>query len=142
VLFEPPRQSEFGQSEEILSKKAPYLRDANFTWTKSGDGSITPGRRNFCLQIEGELAFKEGKVNLICGPTGSGKTSLLMALLGASVSIVWLLFSTLSGEMYFNPSGPSSVCHLPREDGVAYAAQESWVLNDTIRVRHFISRVS
>jgi hypothetical protein len=39
------------------------------------------------------------------------------------------------GEMYFNPSGPSSVHHLPREDGVAYAPQESWVINETIRVR-------
>jgi hypothetical protein len=38
------------------------------------------------------------------------------------------------GEIHFNPSGPSSVCHLPRENGVAYAAQEAWVMNETIRV--------
>jgi hypothetical protein len=35
--------------------------------------------------------------------------------------------------MHFIPSSPDSWFHLPRESGVAYAAQESWVLNETIR---------
>lgn len=34
------------------------------------------------LRIENELTFKQGYINLIVGPTGSGKTSMLMALLG------------------------------------------------------------
>lgn len=34
------------------------------------------------LHVEEELVFKRGKINMIIGPTGSGKTSLLMALLG------------------------------------------------------------
>ena len=83
-------------------------------------GPATPGstRRNFNLRIEGEVIFKQGKINLIVGPTGCGKTSLLMALLG---------------ELHYVPSGPDSWFNLPRESGVAYAAQESWVQNDTIR---------
>ena len=64
------------------------------------------------------MVFKQGKVNLIVGPTGCGKTSLLMALLG---------------ELHYVPSGPDSWFNLPREGGVAYAAQESWVQNETIR---------
>ncbi len=71
------------------------------------------------LRIEDEVIFQRGKLNLIVGPTGAGKTSLLMALLG---------------EMHYIPSGPDSFVNLPRAAGVAYAAQESWVLNDTIRV--------
>lgn len=55
---------------------------------------------------------------MIVGPTGCGKTSLLMALLG---------------ELHYVPSGPDSWFNLPRENGVAYAAQESWVQNETIR---------
>jgi hypothetical protein len=39
------------------------------------------------------------------------------------------------GEMHFTPSGPTSWFNLPRKGGVAYAAQESWVQNETIRVR-------
>ena len=41
--------------------------------------------------------------------------------------------SSLTGEMHFIPSVPDSWYNLPRENGVAYAAQESWVQNETIR---------
>ncbi|PCH35071.1 hypothetical protein WOLCODRAFT_145639 [Wolfiporia cocos MD-104 SS10] len=58
------------------------FKDTSFTWANNNDGTLTPRRRNFTLRIEGELFFKRGCVNLVVGPTGSGKTSLLMALLG------------------------------------------------------------
>lgn len=35
--------------------------------------------------------------------------------------------------MHWIPSSPDSWYNLPRAGGVAYAAQESWVLNETIR---------
>lgn len=38
------------------------------------------------LHVEDELLFKRGCFNLIVGSTGCGKTSLLMALLGQSLS--------------------------------------------------------
>ncbi|KZS96535.1 P-loop containing nucleoside triphosphate hydrolase protein [Sistotremastrum niveocremeum HHB9708] len=104
-----------------IDKSSVLIRDAVFTWDKIGSssGTATPSRRrNFKLQIDGDLTFKPGVVNLICGPTASGKTSLLMALLG---------------EMYFQPSLPTGTYNLPRDGGVAYAAQETWVLNETIR---------
>ncbi|KAK7062494.1 ATP-binding cassette transporter [Favolaschia claudopus] len=94
------------------------FRDAMFTWSNENDGSATPSRHRFTLRIDDELLFKRGRFNLVLGPTGAGKTSLLMALLG---------------EMHFIPATPSSWYNLPREGGVAYAAQESWVLNETIR---------
>ncbi|KAF7368881.1 ATP-binding cassette transporter [Mycena venus] len=95
------------------------FRDAMFTWSNDEqiDGALTPSSRRFILKIEGELFFKPG-FNIVVGPTGSGKTSLLMALLG---------------EMYMIPSSPASWFNLPRTKGVSYAAQESWVLNDTIK---------
>ncbi|KAI0758154.1 multidrug resistance-associated ABC transporter [Fomes fomentarius] len=96
------------------------IRAASFTWSNENDGTLTPGpnRRNFTLRIEDEVVFKRGRFNLIVGPTGSGKTSLLMALLG---------------ELHYVPNGPESYVSLPRLGGVAYAAQESWVQNETIR---------
>ena len=39
----------------------------------------------------------------------------------------------LLGEMHFEPLTPGAWVNLPREGGVAYAAQESWVQNETIR---------
>ncbi|KAJ7045853.1 hypothetical protein C8F04DRAFT_1066426 [Mycena alexandri] len=95
------------------------FRDATFSWSaEETDGTLTPSSRKFLLKIDGELLFKPGCVNLVVGPTGSGKTSLLMALLG---------------EMHLVPSTLSSWYNLPRARGVSYAAQESWVMNDTIR---------
>ncbi|KZT29509.1 P-loop containing nucleoside triphosphate hydrolase protein [Neolentinus lepideus HHB14362 ss-1] len=96
------------------------LKDVTFSWSAEEiNESLTPSKRNFRLRIEDELLFKKGCVNLVIGPTGSGKTSLLMAL--------------LVGEMHFIPSGPGSWFGLPRGRGVAYAAQEAWVQNETIR---------
>jgi hypothetical protein len=37
------------------------------------------------------------------------------------------------GEMHFIPSTADAWFNLPRKGGVAYAAQESWVQNETIR---------
>ncbi|KAG8864769.1 hypothetical protein FRB96_003355 [Tulasnella sp. 330] len=95
------------------------FRNATFAWrTDVADGVTTPSRRNFQLRIEDDLFFEKGKLNLIIGPTGSGKTSLLMALLG---------------EMHFKQEGIDSFFNLPRDDGIAYCAQEPWVQNATIK---------
>jgi len=92
------------------------------------------------LQIEGDLEFVPGKINLITGPTGCGKTSLLMSLLGRpfrlGVRDQQLSYICL-GEMIHTPLSSDGRYTLPREGGVAYAAQESWVMNETIRVRCF-----
>ena len=119
------------ESEAAVIRSAPIseeyensigIRHASFTWANDSTKlAVTPGgtqRRMFTLRVDSELVFKRGKLNLIVGPTGSGKTSLLMALLG---------------EMHYIPAGPDSFVSLPREAGVAYAAQESWVQNDTIK---------
>ncbi|KAJ7700269.1 hypothetical protein B0H16DRAFT_1642910 [Mycena metata] len=84
------------------------FRNATFAWSKEDDGGVTPSRKQFTLRIDGELLFERGKINLVVGPTGSG-------------------------EMHWIPSSPDSWYNLPRSSGVAYATQESWVLNETIR---------
>ncbi len=77
------------ESEIILSQNnAPNdvigIRHSSFRWSNDEDGMSTPGTapRNFTLRIEDEVTFRRGHINLIVGPTGSGQTSLLMALLG------------------------------------------------------------
>jgi len=58
------------------------IRKAAFSWSNEDNETSTPSRRSFLLRIEEELQFVPKKINVIFGPTGSGKTSLLMALLG------------------------------------------------------------
>ncbi|KDR83062.1 hypothetical protein GALMADRAFT_57261 [Galerina marginata CBS 339.88] len=95
------------------------FNNAEFAWSKvTVSGTESPPSRSFRLRSDGLVAFKKGSINLIVGPTGSGKTSVLMALLG---------------EMHFIPSGMDSAYNLPRAGGIAYAAQESWVQNATIK---------
>ncbi|KAF7353853.1 P-loop containing nucleoside triphosphate hydrolase protein [Mycena venus] len=104
-----PRLSQNYNDEEI------GFNNATFSWTSSDNA---PNQRRFLLQIDGQVFFKRNCINLIVGPTGSGKTSILMALLG---------------EMHFISSSRDSWFNLPRGAGVAYASQQSWVRNDTIR---------
>ncbi|KAF7305977.1 ATP-binding cassette transporter [Mycena chlorophos] len=123
-LHETELLDSFTEEETQIVVDAPSsdiigFRDATFAWTnEETDGTATPSSRRFLLKIDGELFFKPGTVNLVIGPTGSGKTSLLMALLG---------------EMHLVKSNLSAWYNLPRGGGVSYASQESWVLNDTIK---------
>ncbi|KAF9015463.1 ATP-binding cassette transporter [Cyathus striatus] len=104
--------------ESLPNNSEIGFRDATFVWSSDADGTLTPSKRKFLLKVDGEILFTHGAINLIVGPTGCGKTSLLMALLG---------------EMHYIPAGPHSWFNLPRYGGVAYAAQESWVQNETIK---------
>lgn len=112
------------------------FNNASFSWSRASSGTSTPSGRNFILRVESELVFKRGGFNIICGKTGSGKSSLLLALLGTfTLSRVELaLIVDAQGEMHFLPSGSDSWFSLPRKAGIAYAAQESWLQNDTIKV--------
>ncbi|KIJ23254.1 hypothetical protein M422DRAFT_786228 [Sphaerobolus stellatus SS14] len=106
-------------AETISSADVIGFKDATFSWhIEAASESLTPSSRPFKLRVDGELTFEKGGITLIVGPTGCGKTSMLMALLG---------------EMHFIPSTVDSWFNLPREGGIAYAPQESWVQNATIR---------
>ncbi|KAI0258861.1 P-loop containing nucleoside triphosphate hydrolase protein [Gloeopeniophorella convolvens] len=102
-----------------LSNEVIGFNNANFIWSKDeAIGTLTPSQKRFVLRVPDEVLFRRHAFNMIIGPTGCGKTSLLMALLG---------------EMHFIPTQVDSWFHLPRANGVGYAAQGSWVQNETIR---------
>ncbi|KAI5285642.1 hypothetical protein KEM54_000408 [Ascosphaera aggregata] len=80
--------------------------------------------------IDISLDFHIGALNVIAGPTGSGKSSLLMALLGE--------MKLLSGEVHLPGSGIDRPSLRPdpytgMTESVAYCAQEAWLVNATIR---------
>ncbi|KAK7690650.1 hypothetical protein QCA50_005749 [Cerrena zonata] len=85
------------------------IHASRFTWT-ADEADNTPS--SFSLDVPDVITFERNQVHLITGPTGCGKTSLLMALLG---------------EMHRIPLSDNSKVNLPRADGVAYHAQEPWI---------------
>ncbi|KAI9807288.1 MAG: hypothetical protein M1833_000031 [Piccolia ochrophora] len=102
------------------------------------DGATCTWGRRIYQDIDGPAAFSllnmnvrfhVGQLNIIAGPTGSGKTSLLMALLGEM---------TLTEGTVYLPGGLSREDLRPdRETGltesVAYCAQQAWLVNDTVK---------
>ncbi|KAJ7212213.1 P-loop containing nucleoside triphosphate hydrolase protein [Mycena pura] len=105
-------------SVEDLQNNAPEncskigFQEAEFSWSSEADSSA------FRLCIGSEVVFQRGVINLIVGPTGVGKTAMLLALLG---------------EMHFTPAGSEPWVNLPRNEGVAYTSQQPWVENATIK---------
>jgi ABC-type multidrug transport system fused ATPase/permease subunit len=75
------------------------------------------------------LLFKVGDLNVIVGPTGSGKTSLLMALLGE--------MTKLKGDVHLPGGRSREDLKLHPETGltesIAYCAQQAWLVNGTVK---------
>ncbi|OLN86882.1 ATP-dependent bile acid permease 2 [Colletotrichum chlorophyti] len=108
-------------------EKVIGLRKANFIWG-GRDAVADDGSLAFRL-LDIDVDFKIGKLNIIAGPTGSGKTSLLMALLGE--------MTLVDGKVYC-PGGRSREEVRPDPetglaDTVAYVAQAAWLVNANIK---------
>lgn len=103
------------------------LEHATLSWD-STEKSSKAGKSAFRL-IDMDVDFIVGKLNVIAGPTGSGKTSLLMALLGE--------MQLLDGAVHL-PGGYSRQQLRPDPEtglteSVAYCAQQAWLVNATIK---------
>ncbi|KAF9213805.1 hypothetical protein BGZ59_004794 [Podila verticillata] len=69
--------------------------------------------------------FPVGQLSLIVGPTGSGKSALLLALLGE--------LERLEGSMYLPRLDYDKSRSHDRGSGIAYVSQTAWLQNTTIR---------
>ncbi|RDA90239.1 hypothetical protein CP533_6863 [Ophiocordyceps camponoti-saundersi (nom. inval.)] len=103
------------------------FRGATLIWG-GRDTVASDGSRAFRL-LDVDVDFAIGKLNIIAGPTGSGKTSMLMGLLGEM---------TLMEGRVFCPGGRSREDVRPDpETGlantIAYVAQAAWLVNANIR---------
>lgn len=108
-------------------KKIIGFKDATFSWggKESTPEAVSTAYRLMDLDIE----FEIGKLNIIAGPTGSGKTSLLMALLGE--------MTLIKGSVYL-PGGYSREDVRPDPqtgltESIAYCAQQAWLVNANIK---------
>lgn len=99
---------------------------ATFSW-ESSDASNT-SKADFKLR-DLNIDFKIGELNVVIGPTGAGKTSLLLALLGEMELTEGRVF--LPSAMNRDDVTPNPQTGLA--ETVAYCAQQAWLLNDTLR---------
>ncbi|KAI1489072.1 ABC transporter type 1, transmembrane domain-containing protein [Biscogniauxia mediterranea] len=103
------------------------FRGATLAWGNK-DAIGADGSMSFRL-LDLDVDFKIGKLNIIAGPTGSGKTSMLMALLGE--------MSLVKGKVYL-PGGRSREDVRPDPatglaETCAYVAQTAWLVNANIK---------
>lgn len=74
------------------------------------------------------IDFRVGELNVVVGPTGSGKTALLLGLLGE--------LDLLDGKVYvpsLTPRDELETEHDGLTNSVAYCSQNPWLLNSTIK---------
>ncbi|CAE6501788.1 unnamed protein product [Rhizoctonia solani] len=118
------------------------LVSATISWpqTRFGGGSSAPSvastpRARFTIS-DLSLEFPDGELSLICGKLGSGKTLLLLALLGEA--------DILAGQLIAPRSPPDALAKLSQETNLnhsnwivrgicAYVPQTAWLQNDSIK---------
>ncbi|KAI9197380.1 P-loop containing nucleoside triphosphate hydrolase protein [Polychytrium aggregatum] len=104
----------------LFRKKTPETTPLLDGASTSGSSSSESPKASFTLR-DINITFPDGKLSTICGSTGSGKSSIIRALLGE--------MSVLQGSnRMIDPrfkTGPRS--------GVAFVAQTAWLANATIR---------
>ncbi|KAK4048522.1 hypothetical protein OIV83_004690 [Microbotryomycetes sp. JL201] len=92
------------------------------------DGNETEAAEEQPFELQDvSIEFPVGQMTLISGPTGSGKTSMFLALLGE--------MDRVAGEVVLHKGTPASGVdeHTGLYDGVAYASQLPWLQHASIK---------
>ncbi|KAI5303120.1 hypothetical protein KEM56_007887 [Ascosphaera pollenicola] len=127
------------KSEEVDGEPRIALDNATLSWHSPGTKTTVDSEEQAAAEaassegfrlIDVSVDFHIGALNVIAGPTGAGKSSLLMALLGE--------MKLLSGSVHLPGSGLDRPSLRPDPatgltESVAYCAQEAWLVNATIR---------
>ncbi|KAJ2021922.1 Transporter of the ATP-binding cassette (ABC), partial [Coemansia sp. S85] len=110
------------------------LPSGECTTLDHGNGSSNgePANTEFELR-DLTVNFPIGKLSIVAGPTGCGKTSLLMALLGEMRLIEGQLMVPGAAFSAHMALGEGQANPFALQESVAYVAQQAWLLNDTIR---------
>ncbi|OKL58744.1 hypothetical protein UA08_06298 [Talaromyces atroroseus] len=73
-----------------------------------------------------QITFRPNALNVVCGPSGSGKSSLLLSLLGE--------MDLIHGHVILpHEKKPGELSFTSLNDTTAYCSQEPWILNRSIR---------
>ncbi|CAO1614569.1 unnamed protein product [Sympodiomycopsis kandeliae] len=101
------------------------FQDATFAFQTREQDEAASG---FSLQSL-NLSFPEGQLSIIAGPVGSGKTCLLLSLLGETKRIGGRTFMPCPVARALEPIDPLTGL----SETVAYVSQSAWLLGTTVR---------
>jgi ABC-type multidrug transport system fused ATPase/permease subunit len=154
LAYLPAQVAHVFKAKVSLDRIADYLKEQDIDkYTKKLENVTEPvgviGFKNAELKYHGgdeadansgnftlrdlEVEFQIGKLSVVAGSTGSGKSSLILGLLGG-INRINLEMKLESGEIMF-PSGKNRKVDpfTGLSQTVAYCAQNAWLLNATIR---------
>jgi ABC-type multidrug transport system fused ATPase/permease subunit len=108
-----------------------------------GEGATVKNERQFKLK-DINVYFPPGQLSVVTGPTASGKTALLRALLGEMYTIPPPTISSAGGATSTSDSASITRIHLPKHpwvvdsstglrDYISYAAQTPWLEHLSIK---------
>ncbi|CRG85577.1 hypothetical protein PISL3812_02624 [Talaromyces islandicus] len=135
------QEQETGKYEQLSRTDSVEVgfNNATLTWPNGGFGNkaVTENKRSDIqltelpsmrpFKLKGlNIRFQPGALNVICGPSGSGKSSLLLALLGEMALVNGQVF--LPHKHNWHELSTDSLT-----ETTAYCPQEAWILNRTIR---------
>ncbi|KAJ2787455.1 Transporter of the ATP-binding cassette (ABC) [Coemansia interrupta] len=127
----------FSETDPLLSASSGQNAAARPSSSSSsgGGGGGSNGDHSNVFELQDlTVSFPVGKLSIIAGPTGCGKTSLLMALLGEMRLIAGQVM--IPGALFHSRTdipGEDTPDAFASKESVAYVAQQAWLLNDTIR---------
>ncbi|CAN3376822.1 hypothetical protein DIURU_001603 [Diutina rugosa] len=119
-----PESTKYDQLSQSRGPDSPEIgfEQASFSW------NVNNHNNDFKLR-DLDVSFKVGQLNVVIGATGSGKTSLLLALLGE--------MDLIQGKVFLPGAKARHLCEIDPATGltesVAYCSQLPWLLNDTIK---------
>ncbi|GJJ70197.1 hypothetical protein EMPS_02546 [Entomortierella parvispora] len=142
-LDEPNIKDVFVNGQKITRGNAPEIgmEGLNAQWWTSDSAKTPDNAAAAAEEVRTEdtdqfilrdinVAFPVGELSIVCGPTGSGKTSLLLAMLGEMDVLtghIYLPRLPLNGAKEYDPTTGLV------NDGVAYVSQQAWLQNASIR---------
>ncbi|KAJ7212815.1 multidrug resistance-associated ABC transporter [Mycena haematopus] len=100
--------------------------DGSTTAREDDSGSESGGRGHRFELRDISVLFPEGRLSVITGPTASGKTALLMALLGELTLLP-------GGGRIIMSKNLSKIDEYGNMHGISYAAQSPWLRHQSIR---------